>query len=244
MQVKFKEFFYISNLITVSRIILIIPIVYLIILDSSQYKMLIFGLCVIAALTDILDGYISRKLNMVTELGIVLDPIADKIAMAIILLALVIFRGFHISLVVLLMYRDLLIVMIGWFVVKRVEKPIMANMWGKINTSLITILVLLFILEFYNYFYTFVLYACYLSILISGISYARIAEKVLFSTRTIKYIYRVSLLILTIIVVFFAFQLEKYIYPGYQRDADSYQVLHDDEELESTLVPDVEREAK
>ena len=62
----------------------------------------------------------------------------------------------------------------------------MANMWGKINTSLITILALLFLLEFYNYFYTFILYACYLSILISGISYARVADKALFASKTGK----------------------------------------------------------
>ena len=226
MQVKFKEFFYISNMISLSRIILIIPIVYLIILDNAEYNLLILALCVIAALTDILDGYISRKLNMVTELGIVLDPIADKIAMAIILFALVIFRGFHISLVILLMYRDLLIVLIGWFVVKKVEKPIMANMWGKINTSLITILVLLFILEFFNPLYKIVLYACYLSILISGISYARIAEKTLFTSRKDLYLYRISLFILTVFVVIFAFQLDKHIYPGDRQETDRYQVLY------------------
>lgn len=226
MQVKFKEFFYITNLITISRILLIIPIVYLIILDRPQYNLLIFSLCVIAALTDILDGYVSRKLNMITELGIVLDPIADKIVMAVILLALVIFRGFHISLVILLMYRDIMIVLIGWFVVKKVEKPIMANMWGKINTSLITILALFFILEFYNYLYSFVLYASYLSILISGISYARIAEKALFTSKTGKYLYRISLVVVTIIIVFYAFQLERYIYPGYRQQPGRYHVRH------------------
>ena len=150
MQYKFKEFFYISNLLSLSRIIFIFPIVYLITLDTNEYNLLIVGLIFIAALTDILDGYVSRKLNIVTELGIVLDPIADKITMAVILIALVIFRDFHISLVILLMYRDLLIVIIGWFVVKKVEKPIMANMWGKINTILITVLGLLFLLEFYR----------------------------------------------------------------------------------------------
>ena len=237
MQVKFKEFFYISNLISLSRIILMVPIVYLITLDTSEYNMLILGICVIAALTDILDGYVSRKLNMVTDLGIVLDPIADKIAMGFILLALVVFRGFHISLVILLMYRDLLIVLIGWLVVKKVDKPIMANVWGKINTSLITILVLLFILEFFNYFYTFILYACYLSILISGISYTRIAEKALFTSPTRKYIFRVSLFIVTVIVVFFAFQLDKYIYPGYRQEPDSYRVMQLQGEISSNVHP-------
>ena len=208
MQVKLKEFFYISNLITFSRIVLIVPIVYLITLDNTDNNLYIMGLCVIAALTDILDGYVSRKLNLVTELGIVFDPIADKIAMAIILIALVVYQKFHISLVLLLMYRDLLIVLIGWVVVRKIEKPIMANMWGKINTILITFLVILFLLEFFNIFYMIILYACYLSILISGISYARIAEKTLLLSKAGKYLYRISLLIITLIVVYFAFQVE------------------------------------
>jgi cardiolipin synthase len=209
MQYKFKEFFYISNLLSLSRIVLVVPIVYLLTLDSSEYNLLIIGLIFIAALTDILDGFLSRKLNIVTELGIVLDPIADKITMAVILFALVIFRDFYISLVILLMYRDLLIVIMGWFVVKKIEKPIMANMWGKINTSLITILALLFLLEFYNYFYTFILYACYLSILISGISYARVADKALFASKTGKNLYRISLFLLTILVLYFVLQIDK-----------------------------------
>jgi len=224
MQVKLKEFFYFSNLVTLTRIILIFPIVYLIILNTPEYNWYILLLIVIAALTDILDGYISRKLNMVTDLGIVLDPLADKLAMAIILIALVIFRKFHLSLVILLMYRDLLIVLIGALVVKKIDKPIMANKWGKMNTSLIAILVILFLLEFFNYFYIIILIACYLSILISGISYARIAEQVLFGSKTGKFLYRAGLVILTVIVTFFAFQLDRNIYPGSRQGIETYYV--------------------
>jgi CDP-diacylglycerol--glycerol-3-phosphate 3-phosphatidyltransferase len=226
MQVKFKEFFYLSNLISLSRIILIFPIVYLLTLDTPEYNWLILLLIVIAALTDILDGYVSRKMNMITDLGIVLDPLADKLAMAVILIALVIFRKFHLSLVILLMYRDLLIVIIGALVVKKIDKPVMANKWGKMNTSLIAILVVLFLLEFFNYFYIIILIACYVSILISGISYARIAEKALFESKTGKVLYRAVLVILTLIVTFFAFQMDRNFYPGFWQEAGTYHVHH------------------
>jgi CDP-diacylglycerol--glycerol-3-phosphate 3-phosphatidyltransferase len=235
MQVKFKEFFYISNLISLSRIVLIVPIVYLITLNVTTYNLWILGLCVIAALTDILDGYISRKLNMVTELGIVLDPLADKVAMAVILIALVIYQKFHISLVILLMYRDLLIVLIGWLVVKKIDKPIMANMWGKINTILITFLVILFLLDFFNIFYLIILYACYLSILISGISYARIAEKVLFLSKPVKYLYWISLLVITVIVVYFAFQVERVFSPENNSESATYRVNNYQDEISTEI---------
>jgi len=222
MQYQLKEFFYISNILSLSRIILVIPIVYLLSLGSGEYNTLIIILCVVAALTDFLDGYLSRRLKLVTELGIVLDPIADKIAMAAVLIALVFFRNFHISIMIYLIARDILILFIGWFVVRKVEKPIMANKWGKLNTTLITILVLLFLLEFYNYFYTFVLFLCYLSILVSGISYARIGEKILFSSRTGKYLYRTGLLLVTIFLVYFVMQIDFSAYPENQVKIDHF----------------------
>lgn len=234
MQYKTREFFYISNLLSLSRIFLIFPIIYLIALDSPDYRWVILGLIFIAALTDIFDGYASRKLNIVTDLGIVLDPIADKITMAAILLALVIYQNFHISLVILLVYRDLLIIIIGWIVVKKVEKPIMANIWGKINTSLITVLVLLFLLQVTNYFYTFVLYACYLCILISGFSYARIAEEALFVSKRGLYIYRISLLLLTGFIIFLVLQIDKSDFRIIEHKLDSHDVVNLHEETSGT----------
>jgi phosphatidylglycerophosphate synthase len=122
------------------------------------------------------------------------------------------------------MYRDILIVIIGALVVKKIDKPIMANIWGKLNTTLIAILVILFLLQFFNYFYIFILIACYLSILISGISYARIAEKALIESKTGILFYRAGLVILTIIVTFFAFQVDKNIYPGFRQGHETYHV--------------------
>ena len=100
----------------------------------------------------------------------------------------------------------------------------MANMWGKINTILITFLVILFLLEFFNIFYLIILYACYLSILISGVSYARIAEKALLLSKTGKYLYRTSLLIITLIVVYFAIQIEMVFHPDNNSGSRTYRV--------------------
>ncbi|MCK7524307.1 MAG: CDP-alcohol phosphatidyltransferase family protein [Ignavibacteriales bacterium] len=44
--------------------------------------------CVFAATTDMLDGYLARKLNQVTEVGKIIDPLADKAAMAVIVVKL------------------------------------------------------------------------------------------------------------------------------------------------------------
>jgi hypothetical protein len=70
----------------------------------------------------------------------------------------------------------------------------------------------------------FILIACYLSILISGISYARIAEKALFESKTSKLLYRVVLVLITVIVTFLTFQFDRNIYPGFRQGDKTYHV--------------------
>ena len=69
----------IANMITILRILLI-P-VYLYFFYSSLRNNILFAgiIFIIAGISDVLDGYIARKYNMTSRLGIVLDPIADKL---------------------------------------------------------------------------------------------------------------------------------------------------------------------
>ena len=50
--------------------------------DSEALRWVSYGISIIAALTDFLDGYIARKLNIVTDFGRLMDPLADKIFVA------------------------------------------------------------------------------------------------------------------------------------------------------------------
>lgn len=70
-----KSWLTISNLLTILRIILTPIIVVLIFFENWSWS---FSLFIIASLTDLLDGYLSRLLNQKTYLGAFLDPIADK----------------------------------------------------------------------------------------------------------------------------------------------------------------------
>ena len=89
MKYSSKEIFTISNGISFLRFLLVIPLWFL--LDNYQsqsVRYITFALCVFAALTDVLDGYLARKLNQVTEVGKIIDPLADKAAMAVIVVKL------------------------------------------------------------------------------------------------------------------------------------------------------------
>ena len=82
-----------ASYISCLRIALIVPIIYLIHQGLSIYNYLAFALFLLAGLTDYLDGYIARKTDTETQLGALLDLIADKLLVSIIMVWLVFLIG-------------------------------------------------------------------------------------------------------------------------------------------------------
>jgi len=78
-----------SNLITCSRIFLIIPVIYLTSFEQVEYNFLALICFLLAAITDYLDGYIARRNNTVSPLGALLDLLADKLLVCLTLVWLV-----------------------------------------------------------------------------------------------------------------------------------------------------------
>ena len=78
----------ISNLLTLSRILVIPIIVACIYLKSPWYGWIAFTLFCAASITDYFDGYLARIRNEVSNLGTFLDPIADKLLVAAVILIL------------------------------------------------------------------------------------------------------------------------------------------------------------
>ena len=76
----------ISNILTLTRIIVIPVIVACIYLKSPWYGWIAFILFCLASITDYFDGYLARLRNEVSNLGTFLDPIADKLLVAAVIL--------------------------------------------------------------------------------------------------------------------------------------------------------------
>ena len=76
------------NLLTLSRIFLA-AIIFFLLMSSDGYMMALI-LFFVAGITDYFDGYLARKYNAVSQLGEILDPIADKILILFLLIALAI----------------------------------------------------------------------------------------------------------------------------------------------------------
>jgi len=197
MKIKLKEFFYLSNLLSISRMILGYPLFYLIKLNTETGNYWLMGLALFAALTDVLDGYFSRKFNQVTDLGKVLDPLADKVAMAFIAIGLILYRGYPLPLVALLLYRDIFIIVIGLIGLAKSEKPVMANFWGKLNTVVVSISGLLLIFNYTGIVYQIAVIAGYFTILISGVSYLIVGEKLLFEKGWGRFFFRMVISLVT-----------------------------------------------
>jgi cardiolipin synthase (CMP-forming) len=121
-----------ANLITVSRLLMVIPLIWLI---ATERVHAAFWLLLAAGISDALDGYVAKNFNARTDLGAYLDPIADKTLIDGIYVALALAGWLPPWLAMLVVGRDVLIVL-GVVLIQRRDplfraKPLLI---GKLNT--------------------------------------------------------------------------------------------------------------
>ena len=68
----------IANILTMSRLVMVPLFVWLMFFDGTWWRLAAFGVFVVAAITDRVDGELARRRNLVTDFGKIADPIADK----------------------------------------------------------------------------------------------------------------------------------------------------------------------
>lgn len=78
----------VPNIITIARILAILPITWLVMQGDITLRILALVIYVVAAASDWLDGYLARAWNQYSDLGRMLDPIADKLLVGILITAL------------------------------------------------------------------------------------------------------------------------------------------------------------
>lgn len=142
-----KQIFTIPNLMGYFRIILI-PFIawrYLTAETIADYRVaaLIIG---VSGITDFLDGYIARKLDMVTELGKALDPIADKLTQGAIVLSLSFRFKWMIPLVVLFVIKEGFMGIMGIIFLKKGMMLDGAKWFGKVCTAVLYVVMFILIL--------------------------------------------------------------------------------------------------
>ncbi|KAA9006457.1 CDP-diacylglycerol--glycerol-3-phosphate 3-phosphatidyltransferase [Paenibacillus spiritus] len=177
------------NRITLARICLIPIMMFFLLVDFDFYAQLHWGsfelsvnhliaaiLFLLAASTDGIDGYIARKHNLVTNLGKLLDPLADKLLISAVLISLVELGRCDSWIVIVIIFREFAVT--GLRQIALLEgKVVAASKWGKLKTILQIVAISLLLLN--NFPFQFIsipfddiaIWAAAIVTIISGVDY-------------------------------------------------------------------------
>ncbi len=126
-----KIFFNIPNILTFTRILLIIPFSIKVLSENyvTACEILIFS-----GITDFLDGFFARILHQQTKLGAILDPVADKLTLISIMVCLSIKFRSILYFMIILIIKEFCMLLAGAFMIKKTKTTIKAKWYGKLAT--------------------------------------------------------------------------------------------------------------
>ena len=129
-----------ANMISFLRMLMVIPAIVALEQGSNKLAAMIFAA---AFATDLLDGFIARKTGDVSEYGKIIDPLADKIFVGAVVIAMVLLKMLPVWYVAAILFRDLLILVVGTWASKRFGAVLPSNYYGK--AAVLTIALTLFL---------------------------------------------------------------------------------------------------
>ena len=173
----------IPNILSLIRIFLI-PLIIWLYVEKQNYT-LSGTLVLISAITDIADGYIARTFNMISDVGKVLDPIADKSTQLVVLLLLS--SRFPLVFIPIgcLIAKETFMAITGYMIVRKCGVVLGADWFGKLATVVVVLAMMLHLLWF-NIPYAVSTASLMLS---SGVI---LISLVLYAKRNFKYIIRIQ----------------------------------------------------
>ncbi|WP_125140427.1 CDP-diacylglycerol--glycerol-3-phosphate 3-phosphatidyltransferase [Clostridium transplantifaecale] len=137
------------NKLTVLRVIMIPFFVFFLLYqggENTTFRMISLVLFIVASLTDLLDGKIARKYNLVTNFGKFMDPLADKLLVCSALICLIELKQLPAWMVIIIISREFIIS--GFRLVASDNGVVIAaSYWGKFKTTFQMVAVVLLILN-------------------------------------------------------------------------------------------------
>ncbi|MGM9615109.1 MAG: CDP-alcohol phosphatidyltransferase family protein [Oscillospiraceae bacterium] len=142
-----KDILTIPNALSLFRLLLIPVIVYLYGVEKHRYAAV--GVVALSGLTDMADGYIARHFNMVSDVGKILDPIADKLTQAALLICLADRYRVLYWVFALFCLKEVLQGLMGLLAIRTTGEVQAARWYGKVSTGVFygTMLLLLLIAD-------------------------------------------------------------------------------------------------
>ena len=127
-----KEILTIPNAISLFRLLLI-PVIVWLYCGRQEYGAAV-GVILLSGASDIVDGFVARRFHMVSNFGKILDPIADKLTQAAMLLCLLSRYVWMWGLIALFLIREVGMIAMGAVVLKKKDSVNSARWYGKLNT--------------------------------------------------------------------------------------------------------------
>ncbi|HCM13501.1 MAG TPA: CDP-diacylglycerol--glycerol-3-phosphate 3-phosphatidyltransferase, partial [Lachnospiraceae bacterium] len=136
MNFKKRDFFTIPNIMGYFRILLIPVYIFIYIHADSSKDYLLAALVIgISGLTDFFDGKIARKFDMITDLGKILDPVADKLTLGAIVLSLTFRYPFMREVLIIYIMKEMYMGIVGLLLTKYGWRTPGATRHGKVCTA-------------------------------------------------------------------------------------------------------------
>jgi CDP-diacylglycerol--glycerol-3-phosphate 3-phosphatidyltransferase len=133
----------ISNALSFSRVVLLAPLAYCLFSEIPHRSEWVAAIIFVAGLTDFFDGYLARRLHQVTDLGKIIDPLADKICAGGAAVLFVTVGALPLWYLMVVVARDVLI-LIGGIYIKAKKNIVTQSNWpGKVAVFLIALVMLL-----------------------------------------------------------------------------------------------------
>lgn len=149
MKFKFEigDLFKLPNILCYIRIIMVPVFLYVYFTADRQSDYYIATAVVLASgITDFLDGQIARRCNMITDLGRIIDPIADKLMQLAMVVALTMKIEYMWILVLYLVIKEVVTSITGLYVIKKFERRLNGAKWyGKVCTALLYVVMLVLV---------------------------------------------------------------------------------------------------
>ena len=163
-----NRYFTAANIISMGRIVLTVPAVWLFATDQWVLGLIILGICVIS---DWLDGFVARKAHEVSDFGKFIDPIADKVVAAGMIVLMVIRMDFPLWFLIVLTVRDASIFITRRIFYNKYKIVNGANIAGKLFILFLTIAGVLWLLEYYLGINLYAVYFLYFDTLLMLVSW-------------------------------------------------------------------------
>lgn len=134
MRTNKKKMKNIPNILSVIRIILVLVFVVVFFLPISKIWALIVFLT--AGATDVVDGFLARKFNWITDLGKILDPFADKLMQCTVLVCLCIENVVPIWFLLIFFAKEIMTLLLGFLAIRRRSVVVVSKWYGKASVCL------------------------------------------------------------------------------------------------------------